>query len=113
MPATSRMVGVTSIDYDRRIVHFGSPAGHPAGAFGSRSRPWTRQARRGANPGPAAYGQAVTEPTVTDANLVAGHIPADLALGGSVLLAALLALPYLIAGFLVAHHGVEPGGQSL
>jgi len=38
----------------------------------------------GAHPGPAAYGQGGTEPTVTDANLVAGHIPADLALGGSV-----------------------------
>ncbi len=38
----------------------------------------------GAHPGPAAYGQGGTEPTVTDANLVAGHIPADLALGGTV-----------------------------
>jgi len=38
----------------------------------------------GAHPGPAAYGQGGTEPTVTDANLVAGHIPADLALGGTI-----------------------------
>ena len=38
----------------------------------------------GAHPGPAAYGQGGTEPTVTDANLIAGHIPADLALGGMV-----------------------------
>ncbi len=37
----------------------------------------------GADPGPAAYGRGGTEPTVTDANLVAGHIPADLALGGT------------------------------
>lgn len=36
----------------------------------------------GADPGPAAYGRGGTEPTVTDANLIAGHIPADLALGG-------------------------------
>ena len=38
----------------------------------------------GATPGPAAYGHGGWEPTVTDANLVAGHIPADLALGGTV-----------------------------
>ena len=40
----------------------------------------------GADPGPAAYGRGGVEPTVTDANLVAGHIPADLALGGSLAL---------------------------
>ncbi len=38
----------------------------------------------GAVPGPAAYGHGGTEPTVTDANLVAGHLPADMALGGTV-----------------------------
>ena len=42
----------------------------------------------GAMPGPAAYGQGGREPTVTDANLVAGHLPADLALGGRVPLQA-------------------------
>jgi N-methylhydantoinase A/oxoprolinase/acetone carboxylase beta subunit len=31
----------------------------------------------GAVPGPACYGRGGTRPTVTDANLVAGHIPAD------------------------------------
>ena len=36
----------------------------------------------GANPGPAAYGLGGGEPTITDANLIAGHLPADLALGG-------------------------------
>jgi N-methylhydantoinase A len=38
----------------------------------------------GAVPGPAAYGYGGTEATVTDANLVAGHLPADIALGGTV-----------------------------
>lgn len=38
----------------------------------------------GANPGPAVYGRGGSELTVTDANVLAGHIPADLALGGSV-----------------------------
>lgn len=42
----------------------------------------------GALPGPAAYGQGGVEPTVTDANIVAGIIPSDLAMGGSVKLDA-------------------------
>ena len=35
----------------------------------------------GADPGPAAYGRGGTEPTVTDANVVLGHLPPQL-LGG-------------------------------
>ncbi|MEX1343980.1 MAG: hydantoinase/oxoprolinase family protein [Candidatus Limnocylindrales bacterium] len=38
----------------------------------------------GAVPGPASYGHGGTEATVTDANLVAGNLPADVALGGTV-----------------------------
>lgn len=37
----------------------------------------------GALPGPAAYGMGGIEPTVTDANLLRGRIPVDLALAGS------------------------------
>lgn len=40
----------------------------------------------GAIPGPAAYGRGGEDPTVTDANLVAGNIPGDLAMGGTVIL---------------------------
>ncbi len=40
----------------------------------------------GADPGPAVYGRGGTEVTVTDANVLAGNIPRDLALGGSVTL---------------------------
>jgi len=40
----------------------------------------------GANPGPAVYGLGGEEVTVTDANVLAGHIPGGLALGGSVVL---------------------------
>lgn len=36
----------------------------------------------GAVPGPAAYGDGGTEPTVTDANVVLGRLPADVRLGG-------------------------------
>jgi N-methylhydantoinase A/oxoprolinase/acetone carboxylase beta subunit len=35
----------------------------------------------GADPGPAAYGRGGTEPTVTDADLVLGRIPADATFG--------------------------------
>ncbi len=38
----------------------------------------------GADPGPACYGRGGTEPTVTDANLVLGLLPADGALAGGV-----------------------------
>jgi N-methylhydantoinase A len=41
----------------------------------------------GADPGPAAYGHGGTEPTVTDANLVLGYLPASLA-GGEIKLDA-------------------------
>ncbi|GAA1877545.1 hydantoinase/oxoprolinase family protein [Lapillicoccus jejuensis] len=37
----------------------------------------------GADPGPAAYGKGGTEPTVTDANVVLGYLPSDLA-GGEI-----------------------------
>jgi N-methylhydantoinase A len=36
----------------------------------------------GARPGPAAYGTGGTEPTVTDANVVLGHLDPDAFLGG-------------------------------
>ncbi len=36
----------------------------------------------GARPGPACYGHGGTEPTVTDADLVAGHLPAGVELPG-------------------------------
>ncbi|MFZ0014964.1 MAG: hydantoinase/oxoprolinase family protein [Acidimicrobiia bacterium] len=42
----------------------------------------------GATPGPAVYGLGGRELTVTDANVLLGHIPRDLALGGSVRLNA-------------------------
>ena len=41
----------------------------------------------GAEPGPAAYGKGGTEPTVTDANVVLGHLPPQL-LGGEMMLDA-------------------------
>ncbi|HME43345.1 MAG TPA: hydantoinase/oxoprolinase family protein [Syntrophorhabdales bacterium] len=40
----------------------------------------------GADPGPACYGKGGRMPTVTDADLVLGYIPADYFLGGTILL---------------------------
>jgi N-methylhydantoinase A len=45
----------------------------------------------GAVPGPAAYGRGGAQPTITDAEIVAGHLPPNLALGGTVGLQADLA----------------------
>ena len=38
----------------------------------------------GAEPGPACYGRGGTEPTVTDANLMLGYLPADRPLAGAI-----------------------------
>ena len=38
----------------------------------------------GGDPGPAAYGKGGTNPTVTDADLVLGYVPADFFLGGEI-----------------------------
>ncbi|QOV90452.1 hydantoinase/oxoprolinase family protein [Humisphaera borealis] len=45
----------------------------------------------GAIPGPACYGRGGTEPTVTDANLILGRIPADRFAGGQMLIDSTLA----------------------
>lgn len=45
----------------------------------------------GADPGPASYGQGGAEPTVTDANVVLGYLPALARLGGDMKLDAKLA----------------------
>lgn len=45
----------------------------------------------GADPGPACYRRGGTQPTVTDAAVVAGHLPADILLGGKMPIEASLA----------------------
>ena len=65
------------------IVEIGAGGGSiawidPAGALkvGPRSA--------GAEPGPACYGRGGTEPTLTDANVIAGRINPDYFLGGKI-----------------------------
>ncbi len=59
----------------------------------------------GADPGPACYGRGGTEPTVTDANVALGRLPASVALGGSLRLDRHAALQAL--GALARRLGVD------
>ncbi len=80
-PAAERSVGGYAVRFPSLDIHTigaggGSVAGlDPGGALvvGPRSA--------GAEPGPACYGRGGTEPTVTDADLVADRLPAGAALG--------------------------------
>ena len=60
----------------------------------------------GAEPGPACYGSGGSEPTVTDANLLLGHLAADSRLAGGVELDADAA--EAAVGALAAQLGLEP-----
>jgi N-methylhydantoinase A/oxoprolinase/acetone carboxylase beta subunit len=81
-PAAQREVGGFTVRFPSLDVHtIGAGGGSiaridPGGALvvGPQSA--------GADPGPACYRRGGAEPTVTDADLVAGRIPADAAFGG-------------------------------
>jgi N-methylhydantoinase A/oxoprolinase/acetone carboxylase beta subunit len=81
-PAAQRDVGGFTVRFPALDVHtIGAGGGSiarldPGGALvvGPQSA--------GAEPGPACYGRGGNEPTVTDANLMLGRIPADAAFGG-------------------------------
>jgi N-methylhydantoinase A/oxoprolinase/acetone carboxylase beta subunit len=81
-PAAEREVAGFTVRFPALDVHtIGAGGGSiaaidPGGALvvGPRSA--------GADPGPACYGRGGVDPTVTDANLVAGRIAADAAFGG-------------------------------
>jgi N-methylhydantoinase A len=60
----------------------------------------------GAVPGPACYGRGGVEPTVTDANLLLGHLPHDVPLAGGVTLDRLAA--ERAVGALAERLGLEP-----
>jgi N-methylhydantoinase A/oxoprolinase/acetone carboxylase beta subunit len=81
-PAAERSVGGYTVRFPALGIHTigagGGSIAHldPGGALlvGPQSA--------GADPGPACYGRGGTEPTVTDADLVAGRIPEGAAFGG-------------------------------
>lgn len=64
----------------------------------------------GADPGPACYGHGGREPTVTDANLVLGRLPADRFLGGAMELDVAAARAALER--LAAEAGVGPASEG-
>jgi N-methylhydantoinase A len=76
-------VRATSVDVRTVGAGGGSIAHVPALTRALRVGPQSA----GAVPGPAAYRQGGTEPTVTDANVVLGYLPAELA-GGEIVLDA-------------------------
>lgn len=74
-------VRATSVDVQTVGAGGGSIAHVPALTQALRVGPQSA----GASPGPAAYAAGGTEPTVTDANVVLGYLPSDLA-GGEITL---------------------------
>jgi len=102
-------VGVPMVDMHTIGAGGGSVAGVDAGGA-LRVGPESA----GASPGPVCYGQGGERPTVTDANVVLGRIPADAALGGNLRLDAVAARRSLetladaagLADAGVAAHGV-------
>ena len=102
-PAAQRSVGGHTVRFPSLDIHTigagGGSIAHldPGGALvvGPRSA--------GADPGPACYGRGGTEPTVTDADLVAGRIPATTTFGG-------LALDVDAAGAALGRAGVTAEG---
>jgi N-methylhydantoinase A len=97
-PAATREVGGFTVRFPALDVHtIGAGGGSiaridPGGALvvGPQSA--------GADPGPACYGRGGDRPTVTDANLVAGHIAPEAAFGGLTLDRAAAAVALEAAG---------------
>ena len=102
-PAAGRSVGGHAVRFPALDIHTigagGGSIAHldPGGALlvGPQSA--------GADPGPACYGRGGTAPTVTDADLVTGRIPAGAAFGG-------LALDRAAAEAALARAGVRAEG---
>jgi N-methylhydantoinase A len=84
----SRQIGGRTIQLPMVDVHTVGAGGGSIGwrDAGGALRVGPRSA--GAEPGPACYGRGGTEPTVTDANLLLGHLAADSRLAGDVALHA-------------------------
>jgi N-methylhydantoinase A len=61
----------------------------------------------GADPGPACYGKGGREPTVTDADVVLGYIPADYFLGGTI------PLDRTLAEKVINEKIAKPGGMNM
>ena len=81
-PAGERSVGGFPIRQPSLDVHTIGAGGGSIAALDPGGALTVGPRSAGAVPGPACYGHGGTEPTVTDANLVAGHLPHGVALPG-------------------------------
>src|SRR4051812_13403355 len=81
--SSGREVGGRPLALPMVDIHTVGAGGGSIGRRGARRAPRGRPRSGGAEPGPACYGRGGTEPTVTDANLVLGHLdPAEPLAGG-------------------------------
>jgi N-methylhydantoinase A len=84
----SREIGGRPIQLPMVDVHTVGAGGGSVGWHDSGGALRVGPRSAGADPGPACYGHGGTEPTVTDANLLLGHLAADSELAGGVALDA-------------------------
>jgi len=84
----SREIGGRPIQLPMVDVHTVGAGGGSVGWHDSGGALRVGPRSAGAEPGPACYGHGGTEPTVTDANLLLGHLAADSELAGGVALDA-------------------------
>lgn len=81
-PAAQRSVGGHPIRFPSLDIHTIGAGGGSIAAIDPGGALLVGPASAGADPGPACYGRGGTRPTVTDADLVAGRIPANTTFGG-------------------------------
>jgi len=81
-PAAQREVGGFTVRFPSLDVHTIGAGGGSIARLDAGGALVVGPESAGARPGPACYGQGGTAATVTDANLVAGRIPASSAFGG-------------------------------
>ncbi|MFP5320247.1 MAG: hydantoinase/oxoprolinase family protein [Acidimicrobiia bacterium] len=79
--ATTRHVGGYPVRFPSLDIHTIGAGGGSIARIDPGGALVVGPASAGADPGPACYGRGGTSPTVTDANLVAGRIPAEASFG--------------------------------
>jgi N-methylhydantoinase A/oxoprolinase/acetone carboxylase beta subunit len=102
-PAAERKVGGHTVRFPSLDVHTIGAGGGSIARVDAGGALVVGPESAGADPGPACYGRGGDRPTVTDADLVAGRIPAEAAFGG-------LALDRAAAEAALAGAGVTADG---
>jgi N-methylhydantoinase A/oxoprolinase/acetone carboxylase beta subunit len=81
-PAAERSVGGHTVRFPALDIHTIGAGGGSVARLDPGGALVVGPESAGADPGPACYGRGGTRPTVTDADLIAGRIPAGSAFGG-------------------------------